>query len=81
MIKNAIEDLEWWIKNKKIVAIKILQLIQQISLKPFEGLGKPEALKFELAGCWSRRINAEHRIVYHVTDTKIKILQCRYNYS
>ena len=78
--KNAIEDLQWWVKNQKRLAIKILQLIQQIEQNPFEGLGKPEALKFELVGCWSRRINAEHRIVYQVTDTKIIILQCRYHY-
>lgn len=77
---NAIEDILWWLENYKKIAIKVLQLIKFIEKDPFTGIGKPEPLKFDFIGCWSRRINAEHRLVYQVTDAKIRILQCRYHY-
>lgn len=77
---NAIEDIIWWQKNDQKVAAKILKMVLLIEKEPFSGIGKPEPLKHELSGCWSRRINAEHRIVYQVSDNKIKIIQCRYHY-
>jgi len=77
---NALEDLEWWIRNNPRIALKILSMLKEIGKQPFEGIGKPEPLKYELSGCWSRRITAEDRIVYEVTNNKIRILQCRYHY-
>ncbi len=59
---------------------RIAQLILEITKNPFEGKGKPEPLKHELRGCWSRRINDEHRLVYTVTDKMITIISCRYHY-
>lgn len=77
---NALEDLEWWIKNNPRIALKILAMFKEIEKQPFEGIGKPEPLKYDLSGCWSRRLTAEHRIVYEITNNKIRILQCRYHY-
>ncbi len=77
---NALEDLQWWIKNNSKIALKILSMINEIEKNPFEGIGKPEPLKYELTGCWSRRITAEDRLVYQVTANHIRILQCRYHY-
>ena len=60
---RAVEDLEWWVKQDRKKATKILNLIQDILRNPFHGRGKPEPLKGELSGCWSRRIDVEHRLV------------------
>lgn len=76
----AFEDLAWWIKQDRAKALRIISLIKEIEREPFTGIGKPEPLKHELKGCWSRRIDQEHRIVYEVTDKKIRILACRYHY-
>jgi len=76
----AFEDLAWWIQHDRKKAIRITKLLKEIQRTPFEGTGKPEALKHELAGCWSRRIDREHRLVYEVKDDKIRILACRYHY-
>ena len=78
---NALDDLKWWIKNDRKIALKIISMINEIERDPFEGIGKPEPLKHELSGCWSRRLTAADRIVYKVTDAKIRILQCRYHYK
>lgn len=77
---NAIEDLKYWIKNDKRIALKILELIDEISKNPFTGKGKPEALKFELKNCWSRRITQEHRLIYKIEKNKLVVLSCRYHY-
>lgn len=74
--EKAKADLNFWIKsgNKKILN-KIYSLIADIQLHPFEGIGKPEALKYDLQGFWSRRIDREHRIIYQVTnENTIEIL-------
>lgn len=76
----AFEDLAWWIEQDRKKALRIVKLIEAIQRDPFQGLGEPEPLKHDLAGCWSRRINAEHRLVYEVTDSKIRILACRFHY-
>jgi len=76
----AFDDLVWWIEKDHKQALKILKLIDAIQRDPFRGLGQPEALKHELSGCWSRRINQEHRLVYQIFDEKIRILACRYHY-
>ena len=76
----AFEDLAWWIEQDRRKAIRIVKLVREIQRDPFSGSGKAEPLKHELSGCWSRRIDSEHRIVYEVTDVKIRILACRYHY-
>lgn len=78
-------DLAWegylyWQSNDKVILKKINELIKDIQRNPFHGVGKPEALKFDLAGKWSRRINAEHRLVYEVKNGELIIFQCRYHY-
>ncbi len=77
---NALEDLAWWIKQNRRKALRIIELIKEIEREPFAGIGKPEPLKHELKGCWSRRIDEEHRLIYLVSDDKIRILACRYHY-
>ena len=59
---------------------RINQIIKDIQRNPFDGIGKPEPLKFDLSGLWSRRINQEHRLIYQVLDDEIIIIQCRYHY-
>lgn len=77
---HALEDLQYWLKEDRKMLQKILILLEDIQKHPFEGLGKPEPLKFYLHSCWSRRINHEHRLVYKVEDEVIVILMCRYHY-
>ena len=79
--KNPIEDFEYWSKNDKIILKKIAELFVAISKQPFEGIGKPELLKGNLTGYWSRRINAEHRIVYAVDNEKVIVIACRTHYD
>ncbi len=76
----AFEDLAWWVENDRKQALKIIKLIKEIQRDPFQGIGKPEKLKHDLAGCWSRRINREHRLVYQVLEERIRIIACRYHY-
>lgn len=71
---------DWATQDKKIYA-KIITLIKDVNRSPFTGLGKPEALKHQLQGYWSRRINDEHRLVYKVTENSIVIASCKYHYS
>jgi len=77
---SAFEDLAWWIEQDRDKALKIIKLIKDVQRDPFRGIGKPEPLRHELAGCWSRRIDQEHRLIYQVTSEKIRILACRYHY-
>ena len=76
----AFEDLTWWIEKDRTVALKIIKLVKDIQRDPFSGIGQPEPLKYDLSGCWSRRINKEHRLVYQVLETKIRIIACKYHY-
>ena len=76
----AFEDLAWWIKQDRSKALRIVDLIKDMQREPFKGIGKPEPLKHQLKGCWSRRIDQEHRLIYQVTEEKIRILACRYHY-
>jgi toxin YoeB len=78
---NAFDDFNEWSQLDKKLYKKIVELIKDIDRSPFSGLGKPEQLKYELSGFWSRRINSEHRLVYSVTDTEIIIISCRYHYD
>lgn len=77
---SAFEDLAWWIQQDRRTALRVVRLIEAIQRDPFQGIGEPEPLKHDLAGCWSRRIDREHRLVYEVSETKIRILACRYHY-
>ncbi len=77
---NGWDDYLYWQKTDKTVLKRINSLIKDIQRSPFEGLGKPEALKHGLSGYWSRRITDEHRIVYKVSDDNILIAQLRYHY-
>lgn len=80
----AVEDLEYWKRiNNTAILKRIELLLADISEHPFTGIGKPERLKFDLAGKWSRRINSEHRIVYAVTPQGIEVLvlSMRYHYK
>jgi toxin YoeB len=76
----AFEDLAWWVKQDRKKAMRVIELVQDIQRDPFSGKGKPEPLKHEFAGCWSRRIDEEHRLVYQVKDDKVRVLACRYHY-
>jgi toxin YoeB len=78
--ENAWEDYLYWQQNDKKILKRINLLIGDIQREPFKGIGKPEPLKFNWAGYWSRRINKEHRLVYKVQDDTISIAQCRYHY-
>jgi toxin YoeB len=75
------EDLAWWVKNDRQAALKTLELVESVLADPFAGIGKPEPLRREYAGCWSRRITREHRLVYRVTADRIDFLQARYHYE
>ena len=77
---SALDDLAWWVQQDRKKALRIIRLVQETARDPFGGIGKPEPLKHELAGCWSKRIDDEHRLVYQVLDDKIRILACRYHY-
>lgn len=70
---------QWAVQDKKIYS-KIVSLIKDVNRDPFAGLGKPEPLKHELSGLWSRRITDEHRLVYRVTDEEIIIVSCKLHY-
>lgn len=74
------EDLRYWVSVDRKAALRILELIGAVLRDPFGGIGKPEPLKYVLAGCWSRRITQEHRLVYRVTERRIDFLQARYHY-
>ena len=76
----AFEDLALWVAQDRKKALRIMRLIQETQTDPFGGIGKPEPLKRDLAGCWSKRIDDEHRLVYQVLDQKIRVLACRYHY-
>lgn len=77
---SAWEDYLYWQQTDKTILKKINILIKEIERTPYEGQGKPEMLKHDLSGWWSRRLNLEHRVVYRVEEGSIIILQCRYHY-
>lgn len=78
---QAWEDYLYWQKNDKAMLKRINALIKEIQRQPFEGIGKPEALRHGLSGYWSRRINDEHRMVYKAGDDQVFIAQLRYHYD
>ncbi len=74
------EDLSAWVRSDRAVALRVLDLVEAALRDPFDGIGKPEPLRFYLQGCWSRRVTEEHRLVYLVRDDRIDFLQSRYHY-
>ncbi len=79
--KNSWEDYISWQKDNKKMLKRINQLIKDIQRTPFQGIGNPEPLRYDLAGFWSRRINGEHRLVYRVFNDELLIYSCRYHYD
>lgn len=79
--QNAFEDLQYWLQNDIKLLKKIFDLIKDIQRNPFRGIGKPEPLKNNLSGLWSRRMNKEHRLIYQVTNDEILIIACRFHYD
>ena len=75
-----LDDFRYWVRTDRKVALRILDLVESALRDPSGGIGKPEPLKFYLAGCWSRRITQEHRLVYLVREKRIDFLQARYHY-
>jgi toxin YoeB len=75
-----IEDLQYWVETDRKIATRAFKLIKDILRDPFQGIGKPEPLKYLAPGIWSRRLTQEHRIVYLVKDTRVDFLQARYHY-
>jgi toxin YoeB len=78
--EHAWEDYLWWQANDKKILHRINALISEIQRTPYYGTGKPEQLRHALHGYWSRRITAEHRLVYRVTEDTVLIAQLRYHY-
>jgi len=78
---QAFQDFNNWAREDKKIYGKIVNLISDILRSPFDGVGKPEPLKYELKGYWSRRITDEHRLVYKVTEDAVIIVGCRFHYE
>ena len=78
---TARDDYEWFVQHDRKLIKRINQLIQEILWSPFEGIGKPEPLKGDLSGYWSRRINDEHRLVYAARGDGVIVIACRYHYG
>ena len=74
------EDLRFWVKSDRTIAVRVLELVEAVLRDPFVGTGKPEPLRFMLAGCWSRRVTQEHRLVYRVSEERVDFLQPRFHY-
>jgi len=77
---DAWKEFEYWLEHQPEMAVKIRDLLKDCHRSPFAGLGKPEPLKYQFSGCWSRRISREHRLVYQVTEQTILIISVRFHY-
>lgn len=73
-------DLRYWIETDRRIALRVLDLVEAVLREPFTGIGKPELLKHQLAGAWSRRVTQEHRLVYLVQGDRIDFMQARSHY-
>lgn len=78
---EAWDDYLFWQKNDKKTLKRINELIRDSVRSPFHGLGKPEPLRFELSGFWSRRIDLEHRLIYRIIENTMEIISCRFHYK
>ena len=74
------EDLRYWVETNRKTALRIFSLIEAVMRDPFEGIGKPEPLKYLAPNTWSRRISEEHRLVYVVSGDRVDFIQARYHY-
>ena len=74
------DDYLYWQQQDRAILKRINLLIRDVQRAPFEGIGQPEPLRFGLSGCWSRRVDLEHRLIYRVADDTLLVLQCRYHY-
>ena len=74
------DDYQYWVSTDRAMGKRINKLIDDVQRTPFSGIGKPEALKHQLAGYWSRRITDEHRLIYAVEHDQIVIIAARYHY-
>ena len=79
--EEAWKDFEWFMDKDKRIVKRIRELLKDIGRHTEEGIGKPERLKFQLSGCWSRRITKEHRLVYKVDKDTVTVISCRYHYE
>jgi len=79
-VGNSFDDFNEWSQISKKTYRRITELIEDARRNPFDGSGKPEPLKHQFKGCWSRRIDHEHRLLYKITDTSIEIVSCKYHY-
>jgi toxin YoeB len=77
---SALTEFNLWEKKDKKIRAKIILLLKETAKEPFKGTGKPEPLKHQYSGCWSRRINKKHRLVYQVFDDSILIISCIFHY-
>ena len=78
---TALKDLQFWKQSGNTIILKrIRQLLEAIQVSPYSGIGKPEALKYNWAGNWSRRINHEHRLIYKVHNNRVTVYSLRYHY-
>ncbi len=80
-VDESWEDYLYWQKIDKKMIKRINLLIKDIARHPYDGIGKPEALKHNYRGYWSRRIDGEHRLIYQVKDDELRIIKCRYHYD
>ena len=78
---RAFKEYQDWIEKDRKTALRIGDLLKEILRTPFEGMGKPEPLKYQFKGCWSRRIDHEHRLIYQVTDHSVVIFSCNSHYQ
>ena len=78
--REFLEDLRYWVQTDRRIALRALDLVDAILRDPFQGIGKPEPLKYLASGTWSRRLTQEHRLVYLVRADRIDFLQARYHY-
>lgn len=80
-VEDSWEDYLYWQQTDKNKLKRINELLKDIARNPFEGVGKPEPLKYKYAGCWSRRIDEENRLIYKIQDENIVVLKCRFHYA
>ena len=77
---GCLDDLRWWVETDRKTALRLLTLIEAVCRAPFEGIGKPEALRHLGPGVWSRRLTQEHRLVYRVDGARVDFMLARYHY-
>jgi toxin YoeB len=80
-LPKAFIEYQNWIEQDRKTALRIGDLLKDINRNPFDGIGKPEPLKNQFKGCWSRRINSEHRLIYSVTEEEIIVYSCYSHYQ